>query len=331
MLTGANGFVGKNLYSALKQKFGAEKILTPTSTELNLWSEDSIKKYFTEHKIDLVIHLAAKFGDLGNYTSKQLFYFEKNLTLNFNIVKQAIESGVKKFITVGSAWCYNSNLKSPITENEIFNGFPENAFGFCKNSMLTHLQAQSQMNWTYLLLPNPYGPNDHFKSKFAHLIPATIDKFINAKLNGEKEIIAYGDGSPIRDFLYVDDLTDVLIDSIDNHLYDRLPINLSTATGTTVKYVVEKIQSLLNMNDIKIKWNPQMADGIQEKVLDNKRLLSIRPNHKFISIDEGLKRTVEWYRKLGGGVFEKLILCSLLILILTKNRKCPLNCKFKHN
>lgn len=293
LVTGGNGFVGKNLVD--KMKTMSMEFFSPSSRELNLKRKNEIDRYLEDNKIDVIVHLAAKLGGVGLVMNKQTMFLEENLLINYNIVKSAYEHNVKKFITFGSSCCYGDSLPVPLGEESIWKDEPENTYGLCKLVILEHLKSQNIMNWVYLLPPNIYGPQDHFFEKDAHFIPATIQKIERAVLEGEKSISVWGDGTQVRDFLYVDDLVDVLIDSICSDIYDRIPVNVSTNVGVTVKETVEMLCELMGHEDLKIEWDVTKPTGSMKKIMSNKKIKEINPDIKFTQMRVGLEKMIDWY------------------------------------
>lgn len=302
LITGSKGFVGTNLLNKIKDNSDIV-LFTPSSSELNLMKYDDVDKYLKDNNIDTVIHLAMKFGDISTATNKQRQLLEDNLLLNYNIVKVSLNNSIKKFITFGSSSSYGS-VSSPtdlLKEDYLWKDKPENTYGTTKLILLEHLQSQNDMNWVYLLLPNPYGPNDHFFEKGAHFIPATFMKIENALKNNLDYIEVWGDGSQIRDFLYVDDVIDALNDSVFTDKYDRTPLNLSTSNGNTIKRATELIceymKEELDIPSIEIRYDLSKPTGAMGKIMSNEKIKEVNKNIKFTSFEDGLKKTVTWYKE----------------------------------
>lgn len=295
LITGANGFLGKNLVGKLKEKYIEKSFLTPNSSELNLLNYESVNEYLIQNDVDEIIHLAARMSGIGELTKNPLPYLEQNLILNYNIVHSAIENKVNRFITLGSSCGYNNDTPLPMKEESFWKLKPENTYGICKLVLLEHLQNQKDMIWTYLVPGNLYGPYDHFGNENAHLIPATILKFEKAIMEQKKYIDVWGDGTQIRDFLYIDDAVDIICSAFENEKYNKKILNISVEKGDTVKNIVETIQKIMGLEDIEIRWDITKPTGISKKVLSNNRFMKIEPNYEFTSIEDGLKQTIEWY------------------------------------
>ena len=295
LITGANGFFGKNLTNQLSVKYKEKKFLTPSSSELNLLNYECVDKYIKENNVDEIIHLAARMAGIGELTKNPLPYLEQNLILNYNIVHSAIENKIKRFVTLGSSCGYNNSTPLPMEEDSFWNLKPENTYGICKLILLEHLQNQTEMVWTYLVPGNLYGPFDHFGEENAHLIPATILKFEKAIKEKKEYIDVWGDGTQVRDFLYIADAANIICEAFGNEKYNNKILNISVEKGDTVRKIVETIQKIMKLENIEIRWDITKPTGISKKVLSNKRFLEIEPNYNFTNIEDGLKKTIEWY------------------------------------
>lgn len=293
-ITGSNGFVGYTLGKML-QKNPEYNILTPKSSELNLLNTDDVELFFRDNHIDIVYHLAAKHAGVGSGINRPLYFLESNLLMNYNVVASAIKHHVRKFITLGSSCTYQINLTHPAFEEDLWNQRSENTYGTCKQVVLEHLQAQNLMNWVYLIPPNLYGPGDHFGENGAHFIPATVRKFQWAKENGEKSITVWGDGRQSRDFLYLQDIVNVLQEAGRNDKYDCRPINIATGRQVTVQEITELIQKNLHFEDIDIDWDLTKPTGLNKRELNNALFLRLNPDYKFVQIEDGIRETLNWY------------------------------------
>lgn len=293
LITGGHGFVGKTLVDRLNSM--KMDIVYPSSRELNLMDKEEVDNYFEMNKIDMVVHLAARLGGVGVVMNKQTMFLEDNLLINYNITKSAIDHNISKFITFGSSCCYGDTLPIPLQEEYLWKDIPENTYGVCKLVILEHLRSQNTMNWVYLLPPNIYGPNDHFFEKDAHFIPATIQKIEQAVSEGRRSISVWGDGTQVRDFLYVDDLVDVLVDAICSDIYDRNPVNVATSTGVTVKETVEMLCELMGHQDFTIEWDTTKPTGSMTKIMSNEKIKSIKSGIQFTTMRDGLEKMIDWY------------------------------------
>lgn len=295
LVTGGRGFLGKSLVPIVCKKFGEENVFVPSSAELDLLDREAVEKYMKENQFDTVIHMAARMSGIGELMRYPQKYLEENLEINYNTVKGALNSGVKKFVTLGSSCGYNNDTPLPMREEYFWHLKPENTYGLCKLVMLEHLMSQKQMQWVYLVPGNLYGPYDHFGDEHAHLIPATVTKFLNAKETGAKSINVWGDGSQIRDFILVSDAAKIIADSIDNERFYGKPVNISANSGVSVKTIVETIREILGLEHIEIEWDITKPTGIMKKILANDVMVSIIGENYLTPIKEGLTKTINWY------------------------------------
>lgn len=294
LLTGGNGFIGSNLKEKIRKKFNNIELLSPSSKELDLRDYNKTLDYIKENEVDIVIHLAANMTGIGDLTEKPLKYFEDNTLMNFTIVKASLKAGVKRFLTFGSTCGFSRQTPIPMMEEHFWQGRPENTYGTAKLMMLEHLLSQNQMEWLYLVPANVYGVGDHFDLERSHVIPATILKFDRARLDSKK-VDVWGDGSQIRDFIYVDDLTDVVCQFIDLDKWKERVVNVSTGKGVTIKDIVLNIRNSMKFNDIEINWLLEKPTGLPVKIINNDKFTDIFGEYDFTSIEEGIKRTVKWY------------------------------------
>lgn len=294
LVTGGHGFVGRDLYKALRAKYPWEEILAPSSKELDLLDYTATETFLQTYRPELIFHLAARIGGVGLVSNKPLEFLESNLLINYNIVHAAISCGVKKFITLGSSCSYSMDSPIPNRENDLWKGRPENTYGVCKLVMLEHLQNQKAMTWAYLIPPNIYGPGDHFEEENAHFIPATVQKLLRAEKDGEREIEVWGDGAQTRDFVYIDDIIHFLLRAYEDDSFCGQPINIGTGVEVTVREVVETIIRSLGLDGkVAVKWAPDKPTGIKRKAFDNSMLFTLEPGYKFISMKNGLQETLQ--------------------------------------
>lgn len=295
LVTGANGFLGRNLIGKLEKDYAEKSFLSPNSAELNLLDYQSVNQYIKKNDVDEIIHLAARMAGIGELTKNPLPYLEQNLILNYNVVHSAIENNVKRFVTLGSSCGYNNDTPLPMREESFWQLKPENTYGICKLVLLEHLQAQNVMEWSYLVPGNLYGPHDHFGEENAHLIPATVLKFEKAKREGRNHIDVWGDGTQVRDFLYISDAVDIICKAYKESKYNHKILNISVESGNTVKEIVETIRAVMELEDIEIRWDVSKPTGILKKVLANEGFLRLEPDYQFTTIKSGLKQTIDWY------------------------------------
>ena len=296
LVTGSKGFLGSFLVKEL-EKLCPKKIITPSSKELDLRDNSNCKKAVLD--VDIVFHLAAHVGGIGLNKERPGDLFYDNLMMGTQLLHEAKNASVQKFIALGTVCSYPKFSQIPFLESSIWDGYPEETnapYGLAKKMMLVQSQAyREQYNFkSIVVIPtNLYGPNDNFDPSSSHVIPALISKIDNAKKNNSKSITLWGDGTPTRDFLYVEDASRGIIIAADKY-DDPLPINLSSEEEISIKQLAELISDLMKF-DGKITWDTSKPNGQPRRCVSNKRAeekLNFKPE---ISLKEGLRRTIECY------------------------------------
>ena len=296
LVTGSKGFLGSFLVKEL-EKLCPKKIITPSSKELDLRDNSNCKKAVLD--VDIVFHLAAHVGGIGLNKERPGDLFYDNLMMGTQLLHEAKNASVQKFIALGTVCSYPKFSQIPFLESSIWDGYPEETnapYGLAKKMMLVQSQAyREQYNFkSIVVIPtNLYGPNDNFDPLSSHVIPALILKIDNAKKNNSKSITLWGDGTPTRDFLYVEDASRGIILAADKY-DDPLPINLSSEEEISIKQLAELISDLMKF-DGKITWDTSKPNGQPRRCVSNKRAeekLNFKPE---TSLKEGLRRTIECY------------------------------------
>ena len=296
LVTGSKGFLGSFLVKEL-EKLCPKKIITPSSKELDLRDNSNCKKAVLD--VDIVFHLAAHVGGIGLNKERPGDLFYDNLMMGTQLLHEAKNASVQKFIALGTVCSYPKFSQIPFLESSIWDGYPEETnapYGLAKKMMLVQSQAyREQYNFkSIVVIPtNLYGPNDNFDPSSSHVIPALILKIDNAKKNNSKSITLWGDGTPTRDFLYVEDASKGIILAADKY-DDPLPINLSSEEEISIKQLAELISDLMKF-DGEITWDTSKPNGQPRRCVSNKRAeekLNFKPE---ISLKEGLRRTIECY------------------------------------
>ena len=296
LVTGSKGFLGSFLVKEL-EKLCPKKIITPSSKELDLRDNSNCKKAVLD--VDIVFHLAAHVGGIGLNKERPGDLFYDNLMMGTQLLHEAKNASVQKFIALGTVCSYPKFSQIPFLESSIWDGYPEETnapYGLAKKMMLVQSQAyREQYNFkSIVVIPtNLYGPNDNFDPSSSHVIPALILKIYNAKKNNSKSITLWGDGTPTRDFLYVEEASRGIILAADKY-DDPLPINLSSEEEISIKQLAELISDIMKF-DGKITWDTSKPNGQPRRCVSNKRAeekLNFKPE---ISLKEGLRRTIECY------------------------------------
>jgi len=296
LVTGGTGFLGSRVVSMLEKK-QVKNIIVPHSVENDLRLKENCSEI--TKNIDVVIHLAAKVGGIGLNQEKPGELFYDNLMMGTNLMEESRKNGVKKFVALGTICSYPKITPIPFNEENIWDGYPEETnapYGLAKKMLLVQSQAYAQQynfNSIVVFPTNLYGPNDNFDKKSSHVIPALIKKIFFAKKEGKKSIPIWGDGSPSRDFLYVDDAAEAIILAAEKY-NKQDPINFGTGEEITIKELVDKIQMIMNSN-LEIEWETDKPNGQPRRCVSYERAKKEIGFVPKISLDEGLSRTINWY------------------------------------
>lgn len=300
LVTGGHGFVGRHVVERLLE-LGAEKnkIEIPRSAECDLRKPADAAKV-VEGK-DLVIHLAARVGGIGFNQARPADLIFDNAMMGLNVIDAASKAKVKKIVVAGTVCAYPKFTPTPFSEEDLWNGYPEETnapYGVAKKMLLVALQAyraQHGLRGIYLLPANLYGPHDNFDLEASHVIPALIRKFVHAKKESLPEVELWGDGSPSREFLYVDDVARGIV--LATQRYDGPePINLGTNEETTIKYLSECVQELTDFKG-QIRWNTSRPNGQPKRQLNVSRAREAFGFEAEVALKDGLKRTIKWFEQ----------------------------------
>ena len=298
VVTGGSGFLGSRVVDVL-QKRGAKNIVIPRSSDCDLRIQSNCEKI--TRNADIVFHLAAKVGGIGlnREFPGQLFY--DNLIMGVNLMEEARKNKVEKFISLGTICSYPKFTPLPFSEDSIWDGYPEETnapYGLAKKMLLVQSQAYKQeygFKSITVFPTNLYGPNDSFDDKKSHVIPALIKKIYQAKKNKSDFIDLWGDGTPTRDFLYVDDAAEGIVLAAEK--YDKSdPVNLGTGKEISIKELAELLLRLMHAQ-LKINWQKEKPSGQPRRCVDPTRAFREFGFKPKISLEEGLQRTIEWYEQ----------------------------------
>jgi len=300
LVTGATGFLGSNVMKQL-EKQGYQQIIGLSSKDYDLREQTEVRKMFQEHKPAVVINLAAYVGGILADKKYPAKFFDDNILFGTLVFQEAYKSKVKKLICCMCGCSYPAKAPNPISEKDLWNGFPqvESApYSIAKKNLAIQSWAyrkQYGFNSIVLLPGNMYGPYDNFSIEDSHVIPGLIRKFYDAKKEQKKEVVVWGSGKPIRDFVYVEDVAEALIGAME-HYNESDFINISSGVGITIKSLIEKISKLMEF-DGKIVWDTSKPDGQIEKLFDvtlMKERLHFTPK---TSLDDGLQKTKIWFEQ----------------------------------
>ena len=302
IITGGYGFLGSRVVNKLKSFYNPPEVIIFHKRDFNLVKENDVKKLFETHKnIDLVIHLAGDVGGIG-YNRRfpgEILY--NNLMMNTLMMEYSRKYGVKKFVGIGSVCSYPKFTPVPFKEENLWNGYPEETnapYGLAKKMMLVQGQAYRQQfnfNAIHLLMINLYGPGDDFDPDNSHVIGGLIKKFCEAKKKNLKELVAWGTGKPTREFLYVDDAVEAIILATEKYNKPE-PVNIGSGKEVSIKELADLIANLTGFNG-KIIWDTSKPDGQPRRCLNVSKAEKEFGFKALTSLEEGLKKTIQWYKQ----------------------------------
>ncbi len=305
IVTGGGGFLGSFVVEKLKER-GATDIFIPRKKDYDLTQREAIERLYVDalkgvdSKNVVIIHLAANVGGIGANREHPAEFFYDNMIMGVELMHQAYKHGVGKFVATGTVCAYPKFTPVPFKEDAIWDGYPEETnapYGLAKKMMLVQAQTYRQQygfNAIYLLPVNLYGPRDNFNLQTSHVIPALIRKAVEASERSDKEMPAWGDGSPTREFLYVEDAADGIITAAENYNGD-LPVNLGSGYEISIKDLTELVVKMTNFPG-KIVWQTDKPNGQPRRGLDVSRAKELFNWSAQVSFEEGMKRTIEWFK-----------------------------------
>jgi len=299
VVTGGAGFLGSHVVEKL-QEGGCREVFVPRSGEYDLRQKEDAIRLYEDQRPDIVIHLAGVVGGIGANRANPGTFFYDNLMMGVQTMHYAYLYGVEKFVAIGTICAYPKFTPVPFREDNLWDGYPEDTnapYGLAKKMLLVQAQAyreQYGFNAIYLLPVNLYGPRDNFDPASSHVIPALIKKCFDAIDNEEQEIVVWGDGSPTREFLYVEDCAEAIV--LATERYDMPdPVNIGAGMEISIKDLVHLIANLTGFKG-RVTWDTSKPGGQPRRCLDvtrAEREFGFRARTNF---DEGLRRTIEWYR-----------------------------------
>lgn len=298
LVTGATGFLGHHIVPALRASFPTAQLVTVGRRDCDLLQAGAAERLFVDIRPDAVVHLAAKSGGIEDNRLRPAEYFYENLTINTAVFHAAYHTGVKKFLTLIGGCSYPARASSPIGEDQMWNGFPQiesAGYSIAKKVNLVQSWAyrvQYGFNSIVLIPGNVYGEHDNFNLTQAHVIPALIRKYIEARDRGDPEVVGWGTGRPTRDFVYAGDVAATVPWFLAN--YDSSePVNISTGTRTSIRELAETVARVVGFRGT-IRWDTSKPDGQMDKIFDVSRLRSLGLSCP-TPLEEGLRRTVAWF------------------------------------
>jgi len=302
VVTGGAGFLGQHLAANLRAA-GCTQLFVPRRADYDLRLMANIDRLYREARPHLVIHAAGIVGGIGANRDHPAEFFYDNLMMGVQLLHAAWQAKVEKFVALGTVCAYPKLTPVPFHEDDLWNGYPEETnapYGLAKKMLLVQAQAYAQQygfNAIFLLPVNLYGPGDNFDPRRSHVIPALIKKCMEARARGEREIVVWGDGSPTREFLYVEDAAEGI--RLAAERYNRSdPVNLGSAFEISIRELARVIAEATGFTG-QIVWDTTQPNGQPRRKLDTTRAEREFGFKSKVNFPEGLRRTVEWYRRFG--------------------------------
>jgi GDP-L-fucose synthase len=300
VVTGGGGFLGSHLVERLQRE--GHEVFAARLADYDLTREEDAARLFADTAPDIVFHLAAEVGGIGANRANPGRYWYANVVMGAHVLEQARLANVGKVVLAGTVCAYPKFASIPFREDDLWNGYPEETnapYGVAKKSILVGAQAyreQYGLNAIFLLPANLYGPRDNFHETNAHVIADLIRKMTA----GEEEVVLWGDGSPTREFLYVEDCVDGLVLAAER--YDRPePVNLGAGREISIRELARLVADVVGFQG-KITWDTTMPNGQPRRSIDATRARELFGFEARTSLREGLERTVAWYREHAGAV-----------------------------
>jgi GDP-L-fucose synthase len=302
IVTGGAGFLGAHVVDELA-RLGVHQVSIPRSRTTDLRDPAATRRLIESEKPDLIFHLAASVGGIGANQKHPGTFFRDNMAMGLNVLEEARRAGTSKVVIAGTICAYPKFAPIPFREEDLWNGYPEETnapYGVAKKALLVMAQAYRQefgSNFVMLFPVNLYGPRDNFDLATSHVIPAMIRKFETALSTSAQEVVLWGDGSPTREFLYVDDAARGLVEAAQH--YDAAdPVNLGAGFEISMQQLAELIAGKMGYTG-RLVWDRSRPNGQPRRMLDTTRARERFGFAARVGLEEGLERTIAWYRKEG--------------------------------
>lgn len=296
-IAGHRGMVGSAVWRALENK-GYTNLIGQSSQELDLRSQEAVRAFIAQEKPDAIVDAAAKVGGILANNDYPYQFIMENMQIQNNLIDTALQSGIEKFVFLGSSCIYPKMAPQPLQEEYLLTDAlePTNEwYALAKISGVKACQAirkQFEKDFVSLMPTNLYGIHDNFDLTSSHVLPAMIRKFHEAKENNHAVVILWGSGTPMREFLFVDDLAQAVVFAVENELSDYL-YNVGTGEDVTIKELAETIQKIVGHKGA-IIWDDTKPDGTPRKLLDMSKMHDLGWKHK-VELEEGIQKTYDWF------------------------------------
>jgi GDP-L-fucose synthase len=298
VVTGGAGFLGSFVVEQLRTK-GCRQIIVPRSRDYDLVEMEAVRRLYADTTPDVLIHLAARVGGIGANQANPGRFFYENLMMGSQLIEIGRQRGLGKLVAIGTICAYPKFAPIPFQEDDIWAGYPEETnapYGLAKKMMLVQSQAYRQQygfNSIVLFPVNLYGPHDNFDLQTSHVIPALIRKCVEARDTGASEIVLWGDGTPTREFLYVEDAAEGILLAAEQY-DDSRPLNLGTGEEISINGLATMIATEVGYTG-RIAWDKTKPNGQPRRCLDVSRIkqtIGFQAKH---TLRDGLKKTIAWF------------------------------------
>lgn len=299
-VTGGAGFLGSYVVDKLQAR-GAKDVFVPRQKDYNLVDPSAIERLLADSQPDMIIHAAALAGGIGANRAAPAEFFYENLMMGVPLMHAAWQHKVDKFVAIGTICAYPNSTPVPFKEENLWDGYPEETnapYGLAKKMLLVQAQAYRQQydyNAIYLLPVNLYGPRDNFNLQSSHVIPALIRKFIEAQERGDRKVELWGDGSPTREFLYVEDAAEGILLAAEQYNQSE-PVNLGAGFEISINNLAETIGRLTGYKG-EFVWDTSKPNGQPRRGLDVERAKEYFGFTAQMSFEDGLQKTIDWFNQ----------------------------------
>lgn len=298
-VTGGEGFIGRRLVARLRAA-GCRKVFAAPHSQYELTRVEDVERLYQDARPQVVIHLAARVGGIGEYSAEPGCFFFENLMMGALVIDAARRRGVEKVVLVGTASSYPKDAQVPFREEDLWAGYPDEAcesYAVAKRALFTQARTYRQqygLNTICLIPTNVYGPGANFNTITAHVVPSLVAKFLGAVESGEPSVVCWGTGRVSREFLYVDDAVEGITLAAE-HYEGAMPVNLGSGHEITVRELALLIAKETGFGG-EIRWDTSRPDGPARRSLDVSRATELFGFRAQTELAEGIRRTIDWYR-----------------------------------